>query len=154
MSFSAAPRPSRLDFTPTSMTSSQWLAFATIVAQQLREVIAIGDGNVQVAVIIEVRHRHAPTHGGHHEVGAQLLRHLLKLARAQVAEHQLRLLPENLVVIEVDVIHHTAIYLENIYPTIIVVIKILALTPLRRMALLPRPELNVTSSNDSSWLLR
>ena len=93
-----------------------------VVAQELGVVAAHVDGEVEVAVIVEVGDGQAASRNGLHEVGAQGFGHLLELALSQVAEHQLGFGILDLGVVKVDVVEHGAVHLADVRPAVVVVI--------------------------------
>ena len=96
---------------------------AAVVAQEFRIIAAIVDDDVDVAVVVEISGSKAAANDGTHEIWAERLGNFLELAFAQVAKHQQRLFVSDLAVIELHVVEHGAVQLQNVGPAVVVVIQ-------------------------------
>ena len=96
---------------------------ATVVAEELGRAAPDVDGEVQVAIIIEIGGGQPPPGDGAREVGAEGVRNLFEFPLAQVAEHQQRLFVSDLAVIELNVVEHGAVQLADIGPSVVVVVE-------------------------------
>src|SRR5205807_7342735 len=83
----------------------------------------IVDGDVDVAVIVEIGGGQAAAGDGTDEVRSQRVRDFFKLALSEIAKHQQRFLVRHFAVVEIHVIEHGAVQLQNIWPAIIVIIQ-------------------------------
>src|ERR1700693_4069817 len=99
------------------------IGVAAVVAKQRGIIAAIVGDDVDVAVVIVISGGQAATRDGPDDIGTERFRNFLEQAFAQIPKHEQRLLVRNFSVIEVHVVEHRTVQLQNVRPAVVVVIQ-------------------------------
>src|SRR5215469_7630365 len=94
----------------------------SIVAEQFGRIAAADHGEPHSSAVEEIGSCEATARNWMDEVGAELVGYFFEVALAQVAEHKQRLLVTDQAVIEVDVVDHRTVRLDDVGPAVVVVV--------------------------------
>src|SRR5450432_2737108 len=118
------------------------LRIPAVVAKKFRIIAAVINRNIDIPIVVVVGGGYAAARDGANEIWPQRLRHLFKLPFAEVPEHQQRFFVRHFAVVKGNVIQHGAVELQNVVPTVVVVVQELHGNAAQQDRLVPdsRPE--------------